>query len=405
MKRHVYLAMKNLEEAREIFFSRFNKKERIGAEEVPVDMALGRVTSGPVFARISAPTYHAAAMDGIMVRAEDTYGTTEREPKSLKVGREADYCNTGNGIPEKYNAVIMIEKVHQIDDQNVEIRSPAYPWQHVRKVGEDIVATQLILPQNHIIRPYDMSALISAGIFSVLVRKRPVVAIIPTGSELVDHRKIKRPEDIKRNQIIESNSVMLSGLVQTCNCVPQVYDIIPDRIGDIRNNLEKAVDSEADIIIINAGSSAGSKDFTANIIGEMGELLVHGVAMMPGKPTILGSIKGKPIVGNPGYTVSAALSFDQFVKPLLYFLQGLKIPKTDRIKVRPSRDIPSKLGIEEFLRVNIGKVGDKIVATPLARAAGSITTMTRAEGIIRIPFLSEGVSQDDEIEAELLVDE
>ena len=159
------------------------------------------------------------------------------------------------------------------------------------------------------------------------------------------------------------------------------------------------------MVIINAGSSAGSKDFTANIIGEMGELLVHGVAMMPGKPTILGALKTKPIIGNPGYTVSAALSFGQFVRPLLYRIQGCSVPKVKSTPVRPSRDIPSRLGIEEFLRVNIGRVGNKTVATPLPRAAGSITTLTRAEGIIRIPALSEGVSQDEEITAELLVEE
>jgi putative molybdopterin biosynthesis protein len=178
-----------------------------------------------------------------------------------------------------------------------------------------------------------------------------------------------------------------------------------DQEEDIKYALEKAVDSDAHLVIINAGSSAGSKDYTANTIGEMGEVLIHGVAMMPGKPTILGAIKNKPVIGNPGYTVSATLSFQQFVRPLLHHLQGCKVPKVGTIKVRPTRDIPSKLGIEEFVRANIGQVGGKTVATPLPRAAGSITTLTRAEGIVRIPALSEGVSQDEEIEAELLVDE
>ncbi|MGD8984314.1 MAG: substrate-binding domain-containing protein, partial [Desulfobacteraceae bacterium] len=140
-------------------------------------------------------------------------------------------------------------------------------------------------------------------------------------------------------------------------------------------------------------------------IGEMGEVFVHGVAMMPGKPTILGVVEGKPVIGNPGYAVSATLSFEQFVRPLLYSLQGYAAPKRRSIVVQPSRDISSKLGIEEFLRVNIGRVGDRTIATPLPRAAGSITTLTRAEGILRIPALSEGVTQNEEMEAELLVDE
>jgi len=180
---------------------------------------------------------------------------------------------------------------------------------------------------------------------------------------------------------------------------------VPDSEEEIRAALTRAVESEADVVIINAGSSAGSKDYTVHIVSEMGEVLVHGVAMMPGKPTILGTVKGKPVVGIPGYAVSATLSFDQFVGPLLYNLQGCPRPKPRTVRVQPTRDIPSKVGIEEFLRVNIGKVGDRYVATPLARAAGSITTLTRAEGVLRIPALSEGITQTQETEAELLVAE
>ncbi len=405
MKRHVYLAMKTLEEAREIFFSRFGPDRRTGAEEIATEGSLGRVTAEPIFAKISSPTYRAAAMDGIVVCAEDTYGTTERDPKTLKIGKEALWINTGQAIPDGFNSVIMVEKIHQLDEQNIEIRSPAYPWQHIRKVGEDIVSTQLLLPQNHLVRAYDMGALISAGIFSLKVWQKPRVVIIPTGSELVHHKDIKGPDQLKKNQIIECNSLILAGLVSESNSTPIIYDIVSDLEGDICEALKRAVDSDADIVIINAGSSAGSKDYTANIIREMGEVFVHGVAMMPGKPTALGIIKDKPVVGNPGYTVSATISFEQFVRPLLYRFQGLRPPEMKSINVRPSRDIPSKLGIEEFLRVNIGRVGEKTVATPLPRAAGSITTLTRAEGILRIPALSEGVMQDEQIEAELLVGE
>jgi len=397
--------MKTIEEAKEIFFSRFGPDYQTDAEEIPAEESLGRVTAEPIFARMSAPSYHSAAMDGIVVRAEDTYGTTERNPKRLKIGNDALWINTGHAIPDGFNSVIMVEKVHELDEQNIEIRSPAYPWQHIRKVGEDIVATQLLLPQNHRINPYDVGALISAGIFSLKVRQKPRVIIIPTGSELIRHQAVTGPNQLKKNQIIETNSLILAGLVRECHSIPILYDIVPDHEEHIRENLRRAIDSDAHVVIINAGSSAGSKDFTANIIGEMGELLVHGVAMMPGKPTILGALKRKPIIGNPGYTVSAALSFGQFVRPLLYRIQGCSPPKVKATPVRPSRDIPSKLGIEEFLRVNIGRVGNKTVATPLPRAAGSITTLTRAEGILRIPALSEGVSQDEEINAELLVEE
>ena len=404
MKRHVYLSMKSLEEAKRLFFDHLGPESRTEPEWLSSEKALGRVTAKPVFARISAPTYHAAAMDGIVIRAEETYGTTEKKPKILKVGRDAIWINTGQIIPKGYNAVIMVEKLNQIDEETLEIHSSAYPWQHVRKVGEDIVATQLLFPQNHCLRSHDLGALISAGVFSLEVRKKPKVIIIPTGSELIDHRKLENPDQIQGHQIIESNSTVLSGLVKECRADPVVYDIVPDEIELIRDALKKAVSSDAHMVLINAGSSAGSKDYTAHIIEEMGQVLVHGVAMMPGKPTILGVIDGKPVIGNPGYMVSAALSFDQFVKPYLFYLQGLKLPEPETIKVLPSRDIPSRLGTEEFLRVNIGQVGDKTIATPLPRAAGSITTLTRAEGILRIPANSEGVGQDEEIEAELLVD-
>ncbi|MFH0845179.1 MAG: molybdopterin biosynthesis protein [Pseudomonadota bacterium] len=405
MKRHVYLSMKTLQEAKDIFFSTLGEEKRTGPEEISVEDSLGRVTAEPIFARISAPFYHSAAMDGIAVRAEETYGVTERNPKILKMGKEALWINTGQVVPEGFNAVIMIEKLHQLAGEEIEIRASAFPWQHTRKVGEDIVATQLLFPQNHGIRPCDMGALISSWNFTVKVWKKPKVVIIPTGSELVHHKNLKTPDDLKGKQIIESNSFILSGLVRECGGIPIVYDIVPDHEDSIRKALKKAVDSDAHVVIINAGSSAGSRDYTADIIREMGDVLVHGVAMMPGKPTILGIIDKKAVVGNPGYMVSATLSFDQFLRPLLYRLQQKTPPPLKTMKVFPARDIPSKLGIEEFLRVNIGRVGQKTVAIPLPRSAGSITTLTRADGILRIPAHSEGIGQDEEVVTELLVDE
>ncbi len=403
MKRQVFLSMKPLEEARELFFSRIGYDHRTEIETIKTEDALGRITAEPVFAKRSAPSFHSAAMDGIAVRAEQTYGTTERHPKTLKIGQDAVWINTGQPMPKEFDSVIMVEKIHQLDDETLEIRSPAYPWQNVRKVGEDIVATQLLLPQNHSIRPYDTGALISAGAFSVKVYKRPLVAIIPTGSELVHYKDLKETQPLKENEIIEYNSVILAGLVRESGGIPVIYDIVPDVEEQILETMRKAVESDAHVVLINAGSSAGSKDYTAHLISQLGEVLVHGVAMMPGKPTILGVVNDKAVVGNPGYAVSSTLSFEQFVRPLLHSLQGYNPSKPETIIVHPTRDIPSKLGIEEFLRVNIGKVGQKYVATPLARAAGSITTLTRAEGIMRIPALSEGISQDEEVEAELLV--
>jgi molybdenum cofactor synthesis domain-containing protein len=404
MKRQVYLNLKTVEEAKDLLLAHFGPELRRAPEKIRTEDALGRVTSEPVFARWSAPSFHSAAMDGIAVRARDTYGTTEARPQILKMEEDARWINTGQPLPEGFDAVIMVEKLHQVNPEQMEIRSPAYPWQNVRKVGEDIVATQLLLPQNHRIRPIDLGALISAGVFSLSVWERPRVAIIPTGSELVGHRAVKEGETLGSTQIIEYNSLVLSGMVSECGGVPVVHDIAPDEEEKILHALMAGVQSDAHVIILNAGSSAGSKDYTVHAIGESGSVLVHGVAMMPGKPTILGEVKGKPVIGNPGYSVSSFLSFEHFVKPLLYRLQGLPLPEAERIPVQLTRDVASRMGMEEFLRVNIGKVGSKYVATPLPRAAGSITTLTRAEGILRIPALSEGISQKEPVEAEILVE-
>ena len=401
-KRNVYLAMKSLEEARDIFFRVWQEKKTL-PETIRTEDALGRVTAVPVYAGISAPTYHAAAMDGISVKAEETYGVTDQVPKVLKIGESAIWVNTGQLLPDGYNAVIMVEKIHELDEIHIEIMSPAHPWQNVRKVGEDIVATQLLFPHGHVIRSYDLGALVSAGVFQLTVYKKPNVLIIPTGTEIVDHRDLIDLKRLKSNRIIDSNSVTLSGLVREAHADPQVWAITPDDEKTIRDVLLKACNSDADLIIMIAGSSAGSKDYTAGILSEIGEVFVHGVTMMPGKPTILGALSGKPVIGIPGYPVSAILSFEQFAKPLLLELQGMNPIVNEKISVRASRAIPSKLGMEEFVRVNIGRVGNLTIATPLPRSAGAITTLTRAEGIIRIPTFSEGINQAEEVEAELLV--
>ena len=403
-RQKIYLKMKDPQEAREIFFKTFNPEPIQDAEEISVHESSGRITKEPIFAKISSPPYHSAAMDGIVVRAEDTYGATERNPKRLKIGQEALWINTGQVIPEGKNAVIMAEKLNQIDEETVEIESSAFPWQNTRKVGEDFVVTELLFPQNHRLRPFDLGTLIGGGILHLKVRRRPRVLIIPTGSELVDLSALSDPSSLKEGKIIESNSCVLSSLVKECGAEPIVENIVEDKSEKIKEALLKAVDSEADVVITIAGSSAGKRDHTAEVIEDTGELLVHGVTIMPGKPTILGRVKEKPVVGIPGYPVSAYIAFDEFVRPYLYRLQGSSTPKKQKITVGASRDIPSKLGVEECIRVNLGRVGERMVAIPLPRAAGSVTTLSKAEAIIRIPSFSEGIVAGEETEAELLVD-
>ena len=403
-RQKIYLRMKDLKEAREILFKRFNPEPIKEGEEISVHESPGRMTAEPVFAKVSSPSCHSAAMDGIAVLAEDTYGATERNPKRLKIGGEAVWINTGQVMPEGKNAVIMVEKLNQIDDETIEIFSSSFPWQNVRKVGEDFVTTELLFPQNHRIRAFYLGNQIGGGAFRLKVRRRPRVIIIPTGSELLHFATLSDPFHIKEGEVIESNSSVLSSLVRECGADPVVEDIAEDKREKIMEALLRAVDSGPDLVMIIAGSSAGRKDYTAQVIEDIGELLVHGVTIMPGKPTIVGSVKGKPVIGIPGYPVSAYISFNEFVRPFLYRLQGSTPPEKQLVRVAVSRDIPSKLGAEEFIRVTMGRVGERVVAIPLPRGAGSVTTLSKAEGIIRIPSFIEGIVAEEETDAELLVD-
>jgi putative molybdopterin biosynthesis protein len=403
-RQRIYLKMKGPKEALELFINAFNPSPILETEEIPVHESPGRITGEPIFARISSPLYPAAAMDGIAVLAQDTYGATDRSPKRLKAGQEAIWVNTGQVMPEGKNAVIMVEKLHQVDEETIEILSAAFPWQNVRKVGEDFVATELLFPQNHRIRALDLGTLIEGGIFRLKVRRRPKVRVIPTGSELVHFSSLSEPSDLKRGEIIESNSLVIASLIRECGAEPVVEGIVVDESEDIRASLLHATSSDADLVLIIAGSSAGKRDFTAQVVEDMGELLVHGVTIMPGKPTILGRVKGKPIVGIPGYPVSAYIAFHEFAKPYLLSLQGSIAPKEHSVKVVAGRDMPSKLGIEEFIRVNIGSVGERLVAIPLPRGAGLLTSLSRAEGIIKTSSFSEGIAAGEEVDATLLVE-
>ena len=293
MSRRVYLKMKSLKEARDIFLTHWNLDEMLSAETVATGDAAGRVSAAPVFARFSSPTFHSAAMDGISVRAEQTFGARPESPLELRIGTDARWINTGQPMPGDADAVIMVENIHQIDEKTVEIQAAAYPWQNVRKVGEDIVATELLLPQNHQINAYDIGALLAAGVLELQVYRRPQVLIIPTGNELVEAEELKDKERVPEGAIVEFNSWVLASLVHQWGGECDRHPIIPDDPGLLRQELVDGVDGKYDVIIINAGSSAGSEDYTADLIAELGEVLVHGVAIMPGKPTVLGEIRGK----------------------------------------------------------------------------------------------------------------
>lgn len=401
MKRKIYLKMKTLEEAQQLFWSHFIHYQT-GEEQIPSSEAENRITSRPVIARFSSPSFHSSAMDGIAVRAEDTYGAADDSPITLDVrSDQAIMINTGHPLPNGKDAVIMIENV-LLDEtrQKVTIRAPIYPWQNVRKAGEDIVATELLFPTNHYIKPADIGALLTAGCPEVWTRKKPKALIIPTGDELVNLEDVAyKPE---MGKTIESNCSVLAALARNAGAIAEVSPIIKDNYETIKKHVQDSINSDADIIVINAGSSAGSADFTAQIIEELGNVLVHGITIMPGKPTILGEIAGKPVVGSPGYPVSALISFEQLVIPVLKRMQGMEPSQPQKIQALLARNIPSRSGIEEFRRMITGKIEDKNVCVPLKKGSGAITTMTRANTILRIPASSEGESQGNSVELEML---
>ena len=397
-KQAIYRHLKTMAEAKEILYGRFGGLTS-GKESVPVRQALDRVLAGPVKAQRSVPAFHGAAMDGIAVKASASFGALPERPVALSKGPQATYVDTGDPMPEGTDAVVMIEKVEEVGG-GWQIREAVYPWQNVRKVGEDIVKGDILLPARRRIRPYDQGALLAAGVLSVEVFKKPRVLIIPTGDEIILPEEAQDP--LPKGALLEFNGQMLASSAVECGAEAHLLKPVPDDLEALRKALATGLSDGYDLILVIAGSSTGSADFTPLLLGELGELLVHGVTVMPGKPTVLAAVGQKPIVGIPGYPVSAIVSFREFVRPLLHMLQGLSPSQPEKVKVALGRKLPSKLGLEEHVRVILGRVGDRVVAIPLGGGAGTISSVVRADGILRVPQELSGVSEGEGMEVELL---
>ncbi|MEK7338082.1 MAG: molybdopterin biosynthesis protein [candidate division NC10 bacterium] len=399
--RKVYLEDIPLDVAVERFVSALDEVgagARLPGEALPVAECLGRVTARPVWAALSSPHYHAAAMDGVTVRASETRGASEATPIHLKLGEQARWVDTGDPIPEGFNAVIMLEALQPVGDEAVEIVAPVAPWHHVRPMGEDMVATELILPENHRLRPVDLGAAAGCGCPTLLVRRKPRVAIIPTGTELVPPGTAVKP-----GETIEYNSLMLSAQVEEWGGTATRFPIVPDEYPRVLEAIREGL-KEHDVVVVNAGSSAGSEDFTAAAVAELGKLLVHGIAIRPGHPVILGIAEKKPVLGIPGYPVSAAVTFELLGRPLLCRMLGLPLPARPKVRAILTRKVLSPMGEDEFLRVKVGQVEGKIVATPVSRGAGVIMSLVRADGFVKIPRGSEGLHAGAEVTVELFRD-
>ena len=397
--RRYYLSDIPLDEARQNFadaLTAAGAMRLMPAETVSLDQARGRVTAEPVWAKVSSPHYDAAAMDGIAVLARDTVGATETSPVRLKLGEHAVWVDTGDPVPEGFDAVIMVEVVHEVDEPTLEIQSAVAPYNHVRPLGEDIVATELLLPENYLLRPMDLGACAAAGIAELPVRRKPTVAVMPTGTELVQIGSPLKPGDI-----IEFNSLILGGMVDEWGGSSVTRQPVSDDYDRLKATIQEAV-ATSDIVVINAGSSAGLEDYTASLVEDLGELVVHGAAIRPGHPVILGVVDGTPVLGIPGYPVSAALTCDLFLKPLVEQMLGVRVPARERITATFTRKILSPMGEDEFVRVRLGRVGERLIATPIQRGAGVVTSLVRADGLVVVPRLSEGLDTGQGVTVDLL---
>ena len=388
-KRHIYLEDIPLAEAKAKLQTALEEVGRGGAlpgEKAPLADALGRVTAAPIRARLSSPHYHCAAMDGYAVRAEDTQQARETRAVALYRGQNAWPVNTGDPLPESTNAVIMIENVSPIDDDTLHIYAAVAPWQHVRLMGEDMVATETVLQVNHRLRAVDLGALAGCGHHHVHVRRKPRVTIIPTGSELVAIGQIP-----KRGQLIEYNSLVLGAQIREAGGDAKVMEIVGDGLPALCRAMQAAIKDQPDLILALSGSSAGSHDFTADAIDELGAVHVHGIAVRPGHPVIIGMVAGIPVIGVPGYPVSAALTGELFIIPLIHQWLGLAAADLETIEAVSTRKIVSPVGDDDFVRVALAQMDDQIQATPLPRGAGVIASLAQADGLAHIPRFHEGL--------------
>ena len=371
--------------------------ERLAAERLPLEEAVGRVTAEPVWAQTSSPPFDAAAMDGIAVRAADTVGASETSPVRLDTGA-FEVVDTGDPIPGDFDAVVMREEVHAEGDA-VELRAAAAPYQHVRSIGEDVSAAELLLPAGHRLRPVDVAAAGAAGATELVLRRRPRVAVIPTGDEI-------RPvgSELGEGELPDTNSLMLAAQAEAVGAEVRRYEVVPDAPDQIAAAVREAAE-DADLVVVIAGSSAGRDDHTAAVVAEVGTLAVHGVAVRPGHPVVLGVVDGTPatpVLGAPGYPVSASLTFDIFAAPLLARLQGAPPPESPVAQARLARKLASTMGMDDWVRVRLGRVGGQLVATPLPRGAGVLTSLVRADGLLVVPAELEGHHAGEEVSVRLL---
>ena len=391
-----YLSNIPLKEGLDSYLETLNKNKALKEEYIDVDESLNRISSEAVYANLSAPFYNCSAMDGIAVKSEKTFIANEQNIIELIEKEDYIEVDTGDPVPKQFDAVIMVEDLLVKENGVVKIYKPAIPWQHIRCLGEDVVEKEMIIPSYHTVRPQDVGAMISGKIDKIKVFKEFKVGIIPTGTELID-----RYTNPKIGDIIEFNSRLFKGLILEYKAMPVVYPIVEDNYEKIKKSVENVLE-ECDMVLINAGSSQGREDFTHDVIEELGDVLIHGLAIKPGKPAILGQVKNKPVIGIPGYPVSAWVVMENIVKPIIQNLTSRYLKENKKINATTTKRIMSSLKYEEFIRVKLGYVNGKYIATPVKRGAGTVTSLVHADGVLRLPQNIEGIEEGEMVEVELL---
>jgi molybdopterin molybdotransferase len=404
------------DDARSLLFQHLTRS--IDEEVVHTDDALGRITTKPMHAPHSLPSFRRSTMDGFAVRARDTFGATDALPAFLKIvgevtmgtpskaalgAGEATLVHTGGMIPKSADAVVQVELTQAVGGKSeipyeIEVFRAASVGQNVLQIGEDVQEGQEILPAPHLIRPQDIGGLVALGIVEIDVARRPRVAIIATGDEVV-----APDQPVGPGRIRDINSYTIAGQVKQAGGIANLQGIVEDRYETLLEVAQEALESN-DMLIITAGSSVSTRDMTVNVIDALGEpgVLLHGVATRPGKPTIVGAVEGKPILGLPGNPVSAMIQFDMFGAPAVYRLQGLRQrPRKGLVWARLSQNLASESGREDYVPARLENGADGLRALPVFGKSNLIYTLVNADGLIKVPLNRSGIPAGEMVEVHL----
>lgn len=391
MDRNIYLENVSVETAKERWLSQLNLKPK--SKIIDVRESKGEILYEDIYAQMSSPNDHTSAMDGIAVVAEETAHATETHPITIE---NYSFVDTGDIIPDQFNAVIKIEDLTIDEQKHAEIFKSVAPWHNIRTIGESMVKGDLLLTKGRRLSSYDLGVLIEGGIQTIEVIDRPSVGILPTGTELIDI-----DQKFSKGKIYEFNSHVIKNLAKDFGAIPFKNEIIKDDYTLLKNKLAQEAE-QRDVVVMIAGTSAGSEDYTSKIIQALGEVFVHGVSIKPGGPTILGKINNTPIIGLPGYPVAAAIVFRIFGQEIISRLidQPLEEPRT--INAQITKKIVSSLGHREYVRVKLATLENTLVAKPLKRKSGIMSSLAEADGIVKISEFSEGIDSKTKVDVELL---